>query len=369
MLGLSAWLMMATPFSSWPGGSVELLKESWSKALLFFLVLGCMVTTTRQSITIMRTMAWAVLICALLSFRYGTYVDGRLQMAAGQYTNPNELGNLMAVGAVLWWSTLHYSRRSLLTFVLAIGCIALLLLVASRTGSRMVMLVLAASMPALLTRYSMAGRVAFVGASGLAFLMLLLALPGETIRRFTTFFTIQQETVTSEEAYESYLKAVGSANQRVELLKTSVLFTLQHPVFGVGPGMFAVAQNEVAGAFGRAGAWRGTHNTYTELSSEAGIPALLLFVGAMITCWRQLGALRRRNDQLQHPARADIDQAALTIRVLMLGTAVQFLFIHAAYSVIFPTIAGLAVGLVRGANNDLDQVDPAKAPAVPFSGR
>jgi O-antigen ligase len=233
----------------------------------------------------------------------------------------------------------------------------------------MVMLVLAASMPLLLTRYSMAGRVVFVGASGLAFLLVLAALPGETIRRFTTFFTIQQEAVTSEEAYESYRKAVGSANQRVELLKASLLFTVQHPVFGVGPGMFAVAQNEMAGAFGQAGAWRGTHNTYTELSSEAGIPALVLFLGAMITCWRQLGALRKRNEQLQHPARADIDQAALTIRVLMLGTAVQFLFIHAAYSVVFPTIAGLAVGLVRGANNDLDQVDPAWAPAVPFSGK
>jgi O-antigen ligase len=363
MLALTAWLVLAIPFSVWKGGSFGLVKEAWSKSFVFFLVLGAMVTTTRQSIGIMRVMAWAILICALLALRYNHYVDGRLQMSIGQYTNPNELGNLMVVGGVLWWSSLHYSQRSLGKWALALGAIGLLLFIASRTGSRTTMVVMAACIPFLLTRYSMLGRLIFLGISGLSIAAVLLVMPGETMRRFTTLFAAHQDADTSEQAFRAYEKAVGSTNQRIFLLKQSLVFTLMNPVFGVGPGMFDVAQNDIAQAAGYRGSWLGTHNTYTELSSEAGIPALLFFLGAMVTCWKELGALRRRNQELAHPARSDIDQAALTLRILLFGTAVVFLFIHAAYTAVFPTIAGLTVGLVRSANRDLDQVDPAKAPA------
>src|SRR2546427_9352704 len=44
--------------------------------------------------------------------------------------------------------------------------------------------------------------------------------------------------------------------------------SLEHPLFGVGPGNFGIVS----------GNWHETHNTYTQLSSEAGIAALILFL-------------------------------------------------------------------------------------------
>jgi O-antigen ligase len=158
-------------------------------------------------------------------------------------------------------------------------------------------------------------------------------------------------------------KATGSAEARLGLLKQSIYLTLKNPLFGVGPGQFPVASDNLAAAAGRKGTWQVTHNTYTEISSEAGIPALIFYLGAMVTCWTQLSALRKRNRALRHPANDDIEHSAATLRILMVAIAVQFLFISSAYATAFPTIAGLVVGLIRGGNLELDQAEPAPPPA------
>src|SRR5207302_4169399 len=73
----------------------------------------------------------------------------------------------------------------------------------------------------------------------------------------------------------------GSAEARKQLLIRSLELTAQHPLFGVGPGQF----NELSKA------WHESHNSYTQLSSEAGIPALLIFLALM---WRGFKNLRLR---------------------------------------------------------------------------
>ena len=55
-----------------------------------------------------------------------------------------------------------------------------------------------------------------------------------------------------------------------------------HPIFGVGPGQFA----EVSGA------WHQTHNTYTQLSAEAGLPALALFLLFLRSGFRKLREIK-----------------------------------------------------------------------------
>jgi O-antigen ligase len=69
---------------------------------------------------------------------------------------------------------------------------------------------------------------------------------------------------------------------RAELLMKSLATTAKRPLFGVGPGQFA----------SYTGLWRVTHNTYTELSSECGIPALILFLLVIRECFRNLARTR-----------------------------------------------------------------------------
>jgi O-antigen ligase len=75
----------------------------------------------------------------------------------------------------------------------------------------------------------------------------------------------------------------GSAEARYELLIQSLKVTATHPVFGVGPGNFP----------SYTGLWRVTHNTYTQFSSECGIPVLLLFLLLMRRVFLNLRYLRK----------------------------------------------------------------------------
>jgi O-antigen ligase len=69
---------------------------------------------------------------------------------------------------------------------------------------------------------------------------------------------------------------------RAELLMKSLVITAKRPLFGVGPSNFA----------SYTGTWRVTHNTYTELSSECGIPALILFLLIIRECFKNLARTR-----------------------------------------------------------------------------
>jgi O-antigen ligase len=62
--------------------------------------------------------------------------------------------------------------------------------------------------------------------------------------------------------------AYGSSQQRQQLFWRSIDITEEHPLFGVGPGNFAQLS----------GSWHETHNTFTQLSSEGGLPTLILYV-------------------------------------------------------------------------------------------
>jgi O-antigen ligase len=70
----------------------------------------------------------------------------------------------------------------------------------------------------------------------------------------------------------------GSSGARRELLIMSLKLTATHPIFGVGPGQFQAATHT----------WFVTHNTYTQLGSEVGIPGLILFVLILRRVFRNL---------------------------------------------------------------------------------
>jgi len=80
------------------------------------------------------------------------------------------------------------------------------------------------------------------------------------------------------------VQVYGDAKEeRYELLVESLKITARRPIFGVGAGQFA----------SYSGMWQPTHNTYTELSSESGIPALVLFLLVIRECFASLVKIRK----------------------------------------------------------------------------
>jgi O-antigen ligase/polysaccharide polymerase Wzy-like membrane protein len=70
-----------------------------------------------------------------------------------------------------------------------------------------------------------------------------------------------------------------SARGRLDAWRTGIAIARERPFTGVGAGAFMIAWPEFAP--GDAGDVRSQHNTFIELLSELGIPALLLFVVAL----------------------------------------------------------------------------------------
>jgi O-antigen ligase len=98
-----------------------------------------------------------------------------------------------------------------------------------------------------------------------ALLALLALAPASYSSRLSTILSSSSDTT-------------GSSSQRTEILKRSIWVTLRYPLFGVGVGNFHYKSvHELV-----------THNAYTQVSSEMGIPALVMYLMLMIYPQRRL---------------------------------------------------------------------------------
>ena len=122
-------------------------------------------------------------------------------------------------------------------------------------------------------------RIGLLALIPVGLIALLVVLPESTRTRLMSFS--QSEIGVSKEALES-------SESREYLLKQSIIFTFTHPVFGVGPGQFSSYEGGLRTEEGERGSWHETHNTFTQISSECGIPAMLCYIGAVFTTFAML---------------------------------------------------------------------------------
>jgi len=130
-----------------------------------------------------------------------------------------------------------------------------------------------------------------------------------------------------------------------------------------------VAATEDAIASNTFAHWRETHNAYTQVSSEEGLPAAFFYVGAMVFCFKELGAIRRicRSAQASPPAGAasqnfankydEISTMAFCLSLSLVSFAVFGFFSAMAYQFFFPTLAGLTAAFGRAARAELSTAD------------
>ena len=154
--------------------------------------------------------------------------------------------------------------------------------------------------------------------------------------------------------------AVDSSASRLAVLKESVRLTLAHPVTGVGPGMFALAVAESAKERGKHVVWLETHNSYTQVSSECGLPALVFYTMAILSCLVATTSIYRKFRNQKDPRYAEIAATAFALRASLIAFAVTSLFSSVAYQGLFPSLAGLTVAFMASVRGDLKQLQPAQ---------
>jgi O-antigen ligase len=196
--------------------------------------------------------------------------------------------------------------------------------------------------------------------AGVLFLgIVLTTMPGRLIARYKT--VADEEGDVAEMGGSMADSAASSSQSRKVLLRHSLIFTIRHPLFGVGPGMFPVADDTYSKAIGlNKGTWLGTHNSYTQVSSELGIPAFLLFVAVVVMALKGPYSIYRRTRG--DPRLEDMGNAALALHYCLVVYAVTVLFEHIAYTIMLPVFGGLAACLVRTAAVEIQRIQATPLP-------
>ena len=342
----TVWFIACIPMGVWKGGSFQVFVDDWSKAFLAYIMTAGLIATLAQARKIFHTIAYAVAFLACLTLAWHRYdATGRLSLAETRYGNANDLGFALIVGLVfLGFMYSQGGMRKKLTAVILAGPVLIAL---AKTGSRSCLLGAGILLLFVFFQVSGAVRAKLVLLAPVLFVLFLLVVPANIRDRYTTLFSGGNHEGLSQASAKSEKEAAGSTEARMVALKDSLWITVLHPFSGVGPGNFPVAQNTIALARGDArGLWRVTHNTYTQVSSEMGIPGLVIYLAFLFQCWRTLRSITRSNY-----VSSEMRAMAQTLRAALVVLITIAIFDSVAYTSNIPIVAGLATALTFIARN------------------
>jgi len=368
LMAFTLWMCLCVPFSVWRGGSFRMLRDTWLMALFAFVIIASAVQGLEQCRRIMYTLAAATIFIEIITFFMGRIQGGRMALLGGTLGNANYLALMLLMGVPF---CLFVLRTKPGVSALKIACVPMLFCVpvtVAATGSRGGMVTLVVMF--LLYFLPLPPSQKLVSAI-VALILAVVAIAWSTqsaLDRFRTILTTSAPVHLSV----SEQSAIESAELRKELLYSSLQLTLRHPLFGVGPGMFAVANASfVQEATGRPNwnAWHETHNTFTQLSCEDGLPGVFLYGLALLFCFKIVRSAEKR--ARQYPALAVVRHMVFALRLALVAFTGTALFASNAYMYYFPMLAGLCVAVERATAAQVAiQIAAVSAePAMPPGGQ
>jgi len=269
LVALFFWQCLTIPFAWWRMGAFTWVFTKCSKAVIVAFLVSLVVGSVRQLKQLMFIQAAAV--ATMTFFSVVVYRGGRMGgVLGGVFDNPNDLAMNIALNWPLCLMFLLSSKNLFKKLLWAAGMLVMvrgLMLTYSRSG----FLALAVALLFSLWEFGIRGKRHYLLAvamfCGIAFLLVRPKNYGDRL-----------QSMVSDD-----VSAYGDAKQaREELLSRSISITLTHPLLGIGPGNFQ----------GYSGSWHVTHNTYTELSAESGIPSMILFIAVLTMAFRNLKRTR-----------------------------------------------------------------------------
>lgn len=273
LLCLAAFLSM--PMATSPGEAYTEFTDVLLKAIVIFIVIVNVVRTENR----LKLLIWlAFAVSIYLSFyavsdymngifREGTAANNNQRIGGairGLFGNSNDLA-LHLVTMVPLAIGFAFASKGMLRKLLYFGFVVLFVSGIVVTFSRGGFLGLFVAALVLVRKIGRKNKFLSTGALVVALLAILAFAPASYSDRLSTILS-------------SSADVTGSSSQRTEILKRSIWVTLRYPLFGVGVGNFHYKSvHELV-----------THNAYTQVSSEMGIPALVVYLMLMIYPLRRL---------------------------------------------------------------------------------
>ena len=335
-----ALLLLATlsiPGSLYPRYSASFVVTDYMRSVALML----MIATSVRGVGDFRRLAWlqivgVTLFCAVSLARGQVDPDGRLVVRS--YYNSNDLALLIVstlpLTLYLWRRPAGLVGRAIL--LAAASCVVMTL---GRTGSRGGFLAFLAVAGYLLAGFRGIATSKRVGAVALL-AILLVALAGD--RYFARVQTILNPSA-------DYNWRGKSETGRLEIWKRGIEYMMTYPVFGVGVGVFPMAEGILAPEareqrqYGRNFKWSAAHNPFIQIGAELGVLGLIAFVALLVGAFRTLSTVRRGP-----PAEAAVVAQILT--ACLVGFVVAACFSSQAYAPYLYTLLGMIVGLARAAS-------------------
>ncbi|MBV9158043.1 MAG: O-antigen ligase family protein, partial [Acidobacteriaceae bacterium] len=292
-VGFTTLLAIGVPFSSWPGGSVSIVEPFIKDNFICLPLIAGVFGSWERLRRLFLTIAWAgVVVVALTMIAGRSDLNGRLNLFfTTTIGNSNDLATHLIFVTIFMLIAAFSLQRNMLVRLLFIASSLVALYEIFRTASRGAFLALLVSAVIAFFTGNMKSRFSVLFLAPIVGLAIITMMPESTVTRLLTF-----SGQGSEEARESY-------EGRRMLLQRSIDITLEHPILGVGAGQFSSYEGGESDAQGHHHShWMETHNSFTEISSEDGIPALLCAIwglaGSLLLFWR-LSRNAKKNPALQ----------------------------------------------------------------------
>jgi len=355
------WLLVGLPFSSWRGGSTGLIYDYTRVCMSMLFVVGGLATNWKEVRAVFYTIAMAGFVNLLTARMFAKQENGRLTMSAsGTIGNSNDLAaHLIIVLPFLLFISMDRKRNPILRYAMFLP-IAYGITVILGTASRGGLIALGVVFLFMILRATAKQRIVAAVAALVLTAVSFAILPESTLSRLGSLFG------------EKHEEAEESADARSYLFWTSVRYTFEHPLVGVGLGQFSTFEGNESRQKGEHGNWHETHCSWTEISSESGLPALLFFV---LGIGSALLLVQRTWRQARTQGFAEIANACFCYLVAMVGFLVTMTFLADAHRFYLPAMIGLAISMSIVARRQMstrtggDQRVAGMAPRQPLAVR
>lgn len=289
---LLAHMILCIPLALWPGGAFATVIGKFSKGVVVAMLISMVVVTVGELRKLLWIQVSAVALVTFFSIVLRHYNEGgRLSgIQESILSNPNDLAINIAISFPLCLAFILNTRGfKRLIWAAALAFMGLgVFLTASRSGLLALILIIIICV----WEYGIKGKRRSLVVSTIA-----LSILGFALALSSSYYRARVESIFLGNIEGSGDK--GSLAARKELLMKSALTALTHPIFGVGPGCFPILDST----------WKVAHNAYTELAAEAGFPALILFLMAMGSAFKNIAQIRKSEQYRDDPEFRLITQA------------------------------------------------------------
>jgi O-antigen ligase len=337
LVALTVWMMLSVPGALVRSTSFALVFDNFLKtALMFFVIAGAARGFRDVERLANAYFAGAVVYAGVVVTRFDVGAGEGWRLGHLYYYDANDFATF-AVTALPLGLYAIVAARGAAARAIAGAALALLSLAFVWTGSRGGFIAFLAVLVYILLRYRAVPFGWRMAGTALVGIVVVAAASDR--------YWAQMETILSETDYNR-----TDETGRFQIWERGIGYALSNPVFGVGPDNFPAAEGMLSPyadrqQLGVGVRWNAAHNSFLQVAAEAGLPALVFFVGMFAATFAALGRVSRL------ARRRDVDrripQMAQALTAALVGFVVGGFFLSLAYSEMLYALVALSVALYK----------------------